>query len=208
MRQLAKELDAKIEWVWGPENEILEALKHYELDPGIAGLTQSTSWQKEVGITNPYFTDRILVGVPPNLSPIKDAEVEGVQVAVEQENAVVAAYVKKENAVPVRVAEPFQANKPVAAPSWQLEHEIELHEDRHIMAVPPGENGWLMRLERFLSGKRSLITKQDLKIFSRVVHEDVVVSFVCSLRWLRLQANDTKSLPLDRSENKTLVSIL
>ena len=165
VRQFAQELDAKIEWVWGPENEILKALKHYELDLAIGGLTKSTPWQKEIGITNPYFTDRILVGFPPNLSPIKNAEIEGVQVAVAQENAVVAAYVKKEDAVPVRVTEPFGANKPVAAPSWQLKHEgftvtdIELSKEKHIMAVPPGENGWLVRLERFLRGKRSQIAK-------------------------------------------------
>jgi hypothetical protein len=28
--------------------------------------------------------------------------------------------------------------------------EIRLRRDKHVMAVPPGENGWLVHLERFL----------------------------------------------------------
>ena len=57
---------------------------------------------------------------------------------------------------------PFQtrdlsgADLPVAAHEWEIEAlefrptGIELPEERHVMAVPPGENGWLVTLERFL----------------------------------------------------------
>jgi hypothetical protein len=31
---------------------------------------------------------------------------------------------------------------------------VELPEERHVMAVPPGENGWLVALDRFLAARR------------------------------------------------------
>jgi polar amino acid transport system substrate-binding protein len=60
----------------------------------------------------------------------------------------------------VRVEELRGSDLPVAAYRWQLEAwgfepaGVELPEERHVMAVPPGENGWLVTLERFLAGRR------------------------------------------------------
>jgi polar amino acid transport system substrate-binding protein len=48
------------------------------------------------------------------------------------------------------------ADMPVAAYPWQLEEwgfkptGVELPEEKHIMAVPLGENSWLITLERYL----------------------------------------------------------
>ena len=67
-----------------------------------------------------------------------------------------AAFVREAGGNPVRVEDLSQVKGPVAAPAWQLEDlgfrvtEIELHRFHHVMAVPPGENAWLMDLERFL----------------------------------------------------------
>jgi polar amino acid transport system substrate-binding protein len=49
---------------------------------------------------------------------------------------------------------------PVAAYPWQLatwgfeSTGLELPEEEHVFAVPPGENGWHVRLERFLRAHR------------------------------------------------------
>ena len=67
---------------------------------------------------------------------------------------------KADGAVPVPVDDLSSAGMPVAAYPWQLEAwgfeatGVELPEEKHIMAVPLGENGWLVELERFLRENR------------------------------------------------------
>jgi polar amino acid transport system substrate-binding protein len=71
-----------------------------------------------------------------------------------------AALLKEEGAIPVPVEDLSSAEMPVAAYPWQLKAwgfepiGVELPEEKHIMAVPLGENGWLVRLERFLRANR------------------------------------------------------
>ncbi|HEX3034964.1 MAG TPA: transporter substrate-binding domain-containing protein [Thermodesulfobacteriota bacterium] len=163
VRQFAKELNAKVEWDWGSVEEHMEALKHYELDLVIGGITEATPWKKEVGMTRPYFTSRIVVGVSPSATLPQD--IEGKKVIVPQSGAV-AAYVKDAGGIPVRIKDPSQVNGLMAAPEWQLKRlgltpsKIELHQDKHVMAVPNGENAWVMRLEEFLHSHGSQITKR------------------------------------------------
>jgi polar amino acid transport system substrate-binding protein len=63
---------------------------------------------------------------------------------------------KEEGAVPVPVVDLSAAEMPVVAYEWQLKAwgfeptDVALPEEKHIMAVPLGENGWLVELERFL----------------------------------------------------------
>ena len=160
VRRFARELNATPEWFWGNEQEHIEALKRFELDLVIGGFTDSTPWGKDVGLTNPYFEYGIKVGVPRSAPPLEN--VKGVKVAAKQGGAV-AAYLDEKDAIAVRVADPFEVNGPVAAPDWELEQrgfvvtDIKLHTEKHVMAVPPGENGWLARLEGFLHRQRSQI---------------------------------------------------
>ena len=160
VRQFARELRATPEWYWGSEQQHMEALEHFELDLVVGGLTDQTPWSKSVGLTSPYFESRIVVGVPHSIQPPKD--IEGMQVAAKR-GEVGAAYLEKKGAVPVRVEDISQSSGPAAAPDWQLEllgmmlTDIELRTEQHVMAVPPGENGWLKRLEDFLHQRRSQI---------------------------------------------------
>lgn len=89
VEELARRLDAEIEWVEGAESEILEQIELGRLDLVIAGLTADNPWSSEVSFIQPYFT----VG-----------------------------------------------------------------EDEHVMAIPHGENAWIVRLERFLRSQRSEIS--------------------------------------------------
>ena len=72
---------------------------------------------------------------------------------------------KAEGAVPVPVDDLSSARIPIAAYPWQLEAwgfeptGIELPEEKHVMAVPLGENGWLVELERFLRAHRTEANK-------------------------------------------------
>lgn len=156
IREFAQELDAEIEWVWGSEQEHMEALERFELDVVVTGLTKATPWSSRVALTTPYIETPIKVGLPPSAAPL--ATLEGVEIAVAQGSAV-ATYVEEEEAIPVPVEDLSQVEGPIAAPEWQLEDwgfvvtDFTLHTEQHVMATPPGENGWLVRLERFLFGK-------------------------------------------------------
>jgi polar amino acid transport system substrate-binding protein len=156
VRRLAAELGAKPEWVWGGEQAHLEALERFRLDLVAGGLTDDTPWKKRVGLTTPYFEEEVRVGVP---SSMELPSLDGVAVAVRPGDAA-AAYLERKGAVPVPLADLAAATGPVAAPAWRLERlgltrtGIKLHTHKHVVAVPPGENGWLARVEAFLAGQR------------------------------------------------------
>ena len=156
VRELAAEIGATPVWLWGGEQQHLEALKRFELDLVIGGLTANTPWSKEVGLTSPYFEERFAIGVPAGSPPLDN--VKGQQVAAPRGEAI-AAYLEKKGATPVRVDDLAQASGPVAAPVWQLERlgytrtSVELHTEKHVMATPPGENGWIRRLDDFLASR-------------------------------------------------------
>jgi polar amino acid transport system substrate-binding protein len=158
VRRFAAELNATPEWHWGGEQRHMEALERFELDLVVGGVTDQTPWSKYVGLTGPYFEETYAVGFPASAAPGK--ELKGLSVAV-REGDPVAYYLAEEDAVPVRVADLTQAGGgPVAAPVWELERMGlvpsggELHSEKHVMAVPPGENGFLKRLEEFLARER------------------------------------------------------
>ena len=77
-----------------------------------------------------------------------------------QRGEAVAAKLEKKGARVIRVDDLTQANGPVAAPDWQLEQmnlkgtNHELDSTKHVLAVPPGENALVKRLDEFLFDKR------------------------------------------------------
>jgi polar amino acid transport system substrate-binding protein len=158
LRDFAGELETEIVFVEGTVPELLEAARQGEVDVAAGGFTSTSpgvSEGKEAGITSPYLVTRFAVGVPPGTAAFDDPS--GRRIAVERIDGT-AALLKEEGAVPVPVEDLSSADMPVAAYPWQLEEwgfeptGVELPEEKHIMAVPLGENGWLVRLERFLRG--------------------------------------------------------
>ena len=88
LRELARDLDAEIEWVEGSQSEILEEIEEGHLDVAVGGFTADDPWATKVTFIQPYVT---------------------------------------------------------------------LGEDEHVMAVPHGENAWIVRLERFLRSRLGTI---------------------------------------------------
>src|SRR5215218_6068901 len=161
LKDFARELEAEASF---------EAAKEAEVDVLIGGFTSTSpgvSEGKEAGVTGSYLTTRFVVGVPPG-RPTFDA-LSGREIAVEHIDGT-AALLKAEGAVPVPVDDLSTAEIPVAAYGWQLKAwgfeptGVELPEEQHVMAVPLGENGWLVELERFLRANRgeakSLLRKE------------------------------------------------
>lgn len=158
VRSFAQSLGATPQWFWGAEQHHMEALEHFELDLVVGGLEAKTPWSKTIGLTRPYFEEAIVVGMPPGVQA--PGRLSGVKVAVHGGD-VAAAYLMKKDAVPVRVTDVSHVSGPVAAPAWRLEAmgfsltKFRLLERKHVMAVPPGENGWLKRLGDFLQSKKT-----------------------------------------------------
>lgn len=154
VRTLAQDLGAHIEWVPGTEQHLFEALKEHELDLLIAGTTDESPWKEEVGLTRPYVQTTVYVGVAPS-APV-GADLKGQTVAVPL-GTDMGHYVREQHATPT-----YRPQLPGGAPlvagyEWQLQSwgyrrldHVQLKEENHVLAVPPGENAWLLALETFL----------------------------------------------------------
>ena len=157
VRELAEELDARIQWVWGTPEEHLAALEQWQLDLVIGGLTQSSPWSKKIGMSRPYITYAVVVGLPPGVeAPVT---FEGAEIAVPW-GSTLAKPVEDLGADAVAVDDWWQEgprlSKPAAVPEWALgpwdmrSSGVEVTKQKHVVAVPPGENAWLVHVERFL----------------------------------------------------------
>ncbi len=154
VRSLAQRLGARIEWVGGTEQHLFEALKAHELDLLIAGTTDESPWKTEVGLTRPYVETTVYVGAAPGTTLI--ASLKGQTVAVPL-GTDIGHFVRQHDAQPA-----YRAQLPGGAPlaagyEWQLQswgyrrlNNLELKKENHVLAVPPGENAWLLALETFL----------------------------------------------------------
>jgi polar amino acid transport system substrate-binding protein len=85
--ELARQMNARVQTVYGSETRLLEGLHRRELDVVIGGFTADSPWKRDVAFTKPYHED-------------KDGR-------------------------------------------------------KHVFALAPGENGWLMRVEQFLHQNES-----------------------------------------------------
>ena len=160
VKQFAEELGASVEWVKGAEAELFEALEVRALDLVIGGYSSSDPWVASVGVTRPYATTRLTVGVPEGQPPPDD--LAGMTIAVERgseaHGLVVAA-----GATPEVVDDITTANGPAAVDEWLLDDlgltdsQHYLAETKHVLGAPLGENAFLVELERFLFRERDAI---------------------------------------------------
>ncbi|WP_304523767.1 ABC transporter substrate-binding protein [Actinoplanes sp. DH11] len=163
VKRLAAELGSRVEWYPGSESALMAALKDRVLDLVVGGLGATAPWTDTAALTRPYVTMRTVVAVPgsrPGRGPAPDLpdDLDGVRVAVVAGTAEVAA-VAAEGAVAVAVPEVTgREGLPVVVGEWRLaelglsDSGHELGKADHVWAVPPGENGWLAEVERFLLG--------------------------------------------------------
>jgi polar amino acid transport system substrate-binding protein len=147
--------DAEIEWYEGSESELVEAMTGFQLDVVIGGLTRSSPWMKEVALTRPYLDTEIEIGLPPGVA-LPDA-LGGEEVWVER-GSPAAALLKQEedDAIPLYYEELSEVDGLVLTESYEIEamgydrSDHILRDDEHAMAVPMGENAFMIELEDFL----------------------------------------------------------
>jgi polar amino acid transport system substrate-binding protein len=161
-RRFARDLGARIEWVPGTEEELVDAAKEGQVDLVLAGLTTKSRWKKDVAFTRPYVETRSLVGAPAGRSYPDDFA--GVPVAVELGTEEEGLLEQRTDArvVPVkdlasRVGEPAAVYDYLLDDLDLTDSGTELDEAEHVMAVKLGENAFLVRLERFLLNREDQI---------------------------------------------------
>jgi polar amino acid transport system substrate-binding protein len=54
VRRFARDLDARVEWVPGSEEELVKALKEGSLDLVVGGITSESRWKHDAAFTRPY----------------------------------------------------------------------------------------------------------------------------------------------------------
>jgi polar amino acid transport system substrate-binding protein len=159
VRRLAGQLGARVDWTTGSEADLLMALRDCDLDLVVGGLTSKDPWKKRVAFTRQFYTDSVVVSAPTGSDP---AELRGTPVAVEAGTPVIH-YLRKKGAVPLVTKDLSTARGAVAAESWQLARlgrpssGLLLLQAQHVVAVPPGENQWLMRVETFLEHAKDTV---------------------------------------------------
>jgi polar amino acid transport system substrate-binding protein len=153
VEQFAEELDARIEWVEGSEQELFGALKERDLDLVIGGLTSDTPWSAEAAVTHPYLTTATLVAVPEDMDMPED--IAGLEVGVEA-NTEIAGQLRKTDAQVVEVDDIESYDGPVAIENFLTDDldvtdtGVRLSESDHVFGLPMGENKWMTTVERFL----------------------------------------------------------
>jgi polar amino acid transport system substrate-binding protein len=158
--EVARDLQARIEWVRGPESQLLRALELGELDLVIGGLSDANPWRRRVAFTKPIYTDTIVIGGVPQAVPLR--KLGGQTVAVLPGDPA-AAYVRRKGGVPRTVANLGMAPGLLAAPTWLLPSfgfqptGITLYEARHVIAVAPGDDAWLEAVEESLAKRTPMI---------------------------------------------------
>ncbi|HYH60208.1 MAG TPA: transporter substrate-binding domain-containing protein [Thermoleophilaceae bacterium] len=150
----ADHLGVEVEWVEGSESQLVELLAGTEIDVMLAGLDRQSPLQKEVGFTRPYANVEIVVAVPPGE---EEPNIEGLDVLVEENSEAASITEKETDADPIRVPSLENADgRPVVVEDYLLDElgyektGHSLKETEHCLAVPRGENAWLVELERYL----------------------------------------------------------
>ena len=158
VRELAERTESDIRWVSGSDTELFHALAAFELDLVIGGVDRTTPWRKEVALTRPYYVSRVMVGWPSGGS--EERSIDGVRIAVKPHTSVVKK-LEDRGAVPVELQGQPSDQLPVAAEEWQIKawgrqpSPPKLDTHKRVFALPPGENGWLHTVQRFLFEKRA-----------------------------------------------------
>jgi polar amino acid transport system substrate-binding protein len=163
-RRFARDVGARIEWVHGSEEELVDAAKEGQVDLILAGLTSKSRWKKDVAFTRPYVETRTVVGAPAGASYPDD--LAGVPVAVELGTEEEGLLEQRTDARVVAVADlASRRGEPAAVHDYLLDDldltdsGTELDTAKHVMAVKLGENAFLVRLERFMLNREDEIRR-------------------------------------------------
>jgi predicted component of type VI protein secretion system len=148
VEQLARSLNATVEWAEPRGDELFQALKEYRVDLVIGGITERSPWKEHVAFTRPYLRHRAVAVSVLSLTSIRNQRVAVEEGTAEMEE------VRRRGGIPVSPRVRPVAAAIVVKPVWQLDpgdHVVAaLEENGQVFAVPSGENAWLTHVDSFL----------------------------------------------------------
>ena len=150
VERFARDLGVSVIWQRMSAFEALEGLGTGDFDLAIGGFARESVSTPGAAPTYAYFHEALVIGARPDA--LTD-ELGGQKVFVPAAEAV-SELVRDKDGVPV--SEWSDAVNFAALPRWQLEAwdlvptGIVLRRSDHVMAIPQGENAWLMQVETFL----------------------------------------------------------
>ena len=156
----ADELDADVQWIPGAMPHLIESLARYEVDLVIGGFVLKSPGISHAATTNVYLKEPVQLGNEPG-APLPEGldALDGVRVRVPVGSRAVPT-LQSHGAV-VQIVEDLSRGEGLVAGPRSLLMEmgletspLELAELHRVMLVPPGENGFLVRLEKFLHERR------------------------------------------------------
>lgn len=159
IKSLAEQLNAEVQWHWGTESEIIQALEQLQVHLAAGGFRKSSHLQKRVALTKPYLTTENRVGFPSEST--LPGELTNVPVAT-LHLAGLSKQLESKGATPRFVKQLQDQDLPVASTAWRLEaYELlvgpwVLSTEKHVLALPKGENAWMMKVQRHLNGYEGL----------------------------------------------------
>ena len=157
LERFARTLGARVEWVEGSESDLMAALHGRQLDVVVAGLTRRSEWQRVAALTRPFVSYEVVIAAPDEATADRLSEdLGGERIAVEAHSPEAAKLEEDTDAIVMPVDDLAAVEGPVAVPEYLLDDlgmvrtDAELDEHEHAMAVAPGENAFLVKLDRFL----------------------------------------------------------
>ena len=155
VRRFAETIDAEIEWVEGTEADLAAAAGGFQIDLIIGGLTREFPYVDDVAMTAPYVDTEVELGLPRG-EELPD-ELGGVEVFVERSSEAAALLREEEDdAVPVFFDSLDEIDGLALLDTYDIDAidyertDYILRDHEHAMAVPLGENAFMVELERFL----------------------------------------------------------
>jgi polar amino acid transport system substrate-binding protein len=154
IRGFAATIDARIEWVHGDSEQLVEALETGQLDVVLAGLTRSSEHRRKIALTRPYVDTELLLAHRPG-EPMPE-ERHDVRIAVEAHSKAAGLLDHKTDYGLLELDSLAGIDRPALVWDYWLDDlELEttgedLIDEEHAMAVRFGENAFLVKLERYL----------------------------------------------------------
>jgi polar amino acid transport system substrate-binding protein len=64
IRGFARSLGANVQWMWGSQENNLQALHDFDVDLVAGGIREKTPWKSKVAVTRPFDGERVLAAPP------------------------------------------------------------------------------------------------------------------------------------------------
>lgn len=159
VKAFADTLNAKVEWIGGGFPALSRALEVGQIDLLIGGLTSRPPAKERLGLSTIYFRTTSRVATPPGARTTEN--LKAVTIAARPQDPAAA---ELPGNVSVRWTDDLRSSQlPILAQDWEIAawgymatRFVAAHTD-HVIAVSPGENAFLRRLDLFLRDKKEVV---------------------------------------------------